>query len=66
MRSSRHFSFLNSPKKLVFVCIEGSTFIGVSGTTIPYCLFVTFCAFTRLSPCAFAVFGAFGACKIFL
>ena len=30
-------SFLNSPKKLVFVCIYGSTIIGVVGSPYPYC-----------------------------
>ena len=35
MRSSRHFSFLKVPKKLVFVCIEGSTFVGVVGPLYP-------------------------------
>ena len=32
MRSSRQFSFLNGPNKLVFIRMHGSTFIG---TTIP-------------------------------
>ena len=58
-------SFLNGPKKLVFVRIYKSTFIGVVGPPYPYCLLVAFCAFAWLRLCAFGAFGAFGACKIF-
>ena len=58
----RKNSFLNSPKKLVFVRMYGSTIIGVVGPPYPYCSLVAFCAFAWLRLCAF---GAFGACKIF-
>ena len=57
--------FLNGPKKLVFVRIYRSPIIGVAGPPYPYCWLVEFCAFTWLRLCAFGVFGAFGACKIF-
>ena len=57
--------FLNGPKKLVFVRIYRSPIIGVAGPPYPYCWLVEFCAFTCLRLCAFGVFGAFGACKIF-
>ena len=87
MRSSRQFqtsslknSFLNGPKKLVFVRMYGSTIIGVVGPPYPYCSLVAFCAFAWLRHCAFGAFGAscfafawlrlcafgaFGACKVF-
>ena len=55
-------SFLNGPKKLVFVRMYGSNIIGVVGPPYPYCSLVAFCAFAWLRLCAF---GAFGACKIF-
>ena len=45
MRSSRQFSFLNSPDKLVFVCMYGSTFTGLVGPQYPYYSLVAFCAF---------------------
>ena len=45
MRSSRQFSFLDGPSKLVFVRIEESTFTGLVGPLYPYCLLVAFCAF---------------------
>ena len=60
MRSSRQFSFLNSPKKLVFVHMYGSTITGLMGPPFPHCLLVAFCAFL----CFFVLFGAFGMCKI--
>ena len=45
MRSSRQFSFLNGPNKLVFVRMYGSTITGLVGPPYPYCLLVAFCAF---------------------
>ena len=36
MRSSRQFSFLNGPKKLVFVRMYGSTITGLVGPPRPY------------------------------
>ena len=45
MRSSRQFSFLNGPNKLVFVRMYGSTITGLVGPPHPYCLLVAFCAF---------------------
>ena len=45
MRSSRQFSFLNGPKKLIFVGMYGSTITGLVGPPYPYCLLVAFCAF---------------------
>ena len=51
--------FLNGLKKLVFVRIYKSAFIGVVGP--PY--FVAFCAFAWLRPRAFCAFCAY---KIFL
>ena len=40
MRSSRQFSFLNGPNKLVLVCMYRSTITGY-----PYCSLVGFCFF---------------------
>ena len=48
MRSLRQFSFLNSPKKLVFVRMYESTISGVVGPTYPYCSLVVFCVFAIL------------------
>ena len=45
MMSSRQFSFLNGPNKLVFVRMYGSTITGLVGPPYPYCLLVAFCAF---------------------
>ena len=45
MRSSRQFSFLSSPNKLVFARMYGSTITGLVGPPYPYCLLVAFCAF---------------------
>ena len=45
MRSSRQFSFLNGPNKLVFVRMYGSTFTGLVGPPYPYYSLVAFCAF---------------------
>ena len=45
MRSSRQFSFLNGPIKLVFVRMYGSTITCLVGRPYPYCLLVAFCAF---------------------
>ena len=45
MRSSRQFSFLNGPNKLVFVRMYGSTFTGLVGPPHPYYALVVFCAF---------------------
>ena len=45
MRSSRQFSFLNGPNKLVFVRMYGSTITGLVGPPYPYCLLAAFCAF---------------------
>ena len=58
-------SFLNGPKKLVFVRMHASTIIGVVGPPYPYCSLVAFCAFGWLGLCAFGAFGALGACKVF-
>ena len=35
MTSSRQFSFLNGPNKLVFIRIEGSTTTGLAGLSYP-------------------------------
>ena len=48
MRSLRQFSFLNSPKKLVFVRMYESTITGVVGPPYPYCSLVVFCVFAIL------------------
>ena len=61
MRSSRPFSFLNGPSKLVFVRIEGSTITGLVGPPYPNCSLVAFCTFVWLHVCAFGAFGAFYA-----
>ena len=45
MRSSRQFSFLNGPNKLVFVGLYGSTFTGLVGPPYPYYSLAVFCAF---------------------
>ena len=45
MRSSRQFSFLNDPNKLVIVRMYGSTFTGLVRPPYPYCSLVAFCAF---------------------
>ena len=45
MRSSRQFSFLNGPNKLVFVRMYRSTFTGLVGPPYPYYSLVAFCAF---------------------
>ena len=45
MRSSRQFSFLNGPNKLIFVRIYESTFTGLVGPLYPYYSLVAFCAF---------------------
>ena len=45
MRSSRQFSFLNGPNKLVFVRMYESTFTGLVGPPYPYYSLVAFCAF---------------------
>ena len=45
MRSSRQFSFLNGPNKLVFVRMYESTFTGLVGPPCCYCSLVAFCAF---------------------
>ena len=45
MRSSRQFSFLNGPNKLVFVRMYGSTFTGLVRPPHLCCLLVAFCAF---------------------
>ena len=57
MRSSRQFSFLNGPNKLVFVRMYGS------GSTIPLlfacsvlCFFVVFSAFWCLFLCIFVLY----------
>ena len=52
MRSSRQFSFLKGPKKLVFVCMYGSTITGFVGPPYPYCLLVAFLCFFVLLVCA--------------
>ena len=45
MRSSKQFSFLTGPNKLVFVRMYGSTFTGLVGPPYPYYSRVAFCAF---------------------
>ena len=50
---------LNSPKKLVFVRIYKSTFIGVVEPPYPYYSLVAFYAFAWLRLCAFCVFWCF-------
>ena len=59
MRSSRQFSFLNGPNKLVFVRIAGSTITGLVGPPYPYCSLAAFCAFACLCPCALVLFVLF-------
>ena len=58
-------SFLNSPKKLVFVRMYESTIIGLVGPPYPCCMLVAFCAFAWLRLCAFGAFGAFGTFSAF-
>ena len=78
MRSSRQFltslfknSFLNGPKKLVFVRMYESTITGLLlvwctgllllllvGPPFPYCSLIAFCAFAWLRLCTFDAFGA--------
>ena len=49
MRSSRQFSFLIGPNKLVLVCMNESTFTGLVGPLYPdysltvLCFFVLYC-----------------------
>ena len=52
MSSSRQFSFLNGPKKVVFARMYGSTITGLVGPPYPYRLLVAFCAFL----CFFVLF----------
>ena len=54
MRSSRQFSFLNGPKKLVFFLMYESNITGLVGPLYPYCLLLAFCAFGVF--CAFLYF----------
>ena len=61
MRSSRLFSFLNGPNKLVFVHIEESTITGLVEPPYPNCSLVAFCTFVWLRLCVFGAFGAFYA-----
>ena len=69
MRSSKQFSFLNGPNKLVFDSMYESTITGLVGPPYSYYSLVAFCAFAWLRLCAFGAFGvffcAFGVCKIF-
>ena len=58
MRSSRQFSFLNGPNKLVFVRMYGSTITGLVGPPYPYCSLVAFCAFGAFL-CVFCAFLCF-------
>ena len=51
----RQNSFLNSPKKLVFVRMYGSTIIGMAEPRYPYCSLVAFCAFAWLRLCPFVL-----------
>ena len=46
-------SFLNGPKKLVFVRMYESTINCVVGPPYPYCSLVAFCNFAWLRLCAF-------------
>ena len=48
MRSSRQFSFLTSPNKLVFAGMYERTFTGLVGPPHPYYSLVAFCAFCAL------------------
>ena len=67
MTSSRQFSFLNGPKKLVFVRMYESTITGLVGPPYPYCSLVAFCTFAWFVLLVLLVFFcAFGVCKIFL
>ena len=45
MKSSRQFSFLTGPNKLVLVRMYESTFTGLVGPPYPYYSLVAFCAF---------------------
>ena len=45
MMSSRQFSSLNGPNKLVFVRMYGGTITGLVAPPYPYCLLVAFCTF---------------------
>ena len=45
MKSSRQFSFLTGPNKLVLVRMYESTFVGLVGPPYPYYSLVAFCAF---------------------
>ena len=47
MRSSRQFSSLNGPNKLVFLGMYGSTFTGLVGPLYPYHLLVAFFAYLQ-------------------
>ena len=62
MRSSRQFSFLNGPNKLVFILIYGSTITGLVRPPYPYCLLVAFSAFAWLHLCALVLLVLFCAC----
>ena len=61
MRSSRQFSFLNGPNKLVFVRIYGSTITGLVRSPYPYCLLVEFSDFVWLHLCALVLLVLFCA-----
>ena len=61
MRSSRQFSFLNGPNKLVFILIYGSTITGLVRPPYPYCLLVAFRAFAWLHLCTLVLLVLFCA-----
>ena len=57
MRSSRQFTFLNGPNKLVSVRMCRCTFTGLVGPPDPYCSLVALCAFGAFL-CFFVLFCA--------
>ena len=57
MRSSKQFSFLNGPNKLVFDSMYESTLTGLVGPPYSYYSLVAFSAFAWLRLCGFPAFG---------
>ena len=59
MRSSRQFSLINGPNKLVFVRLEEHTITSLVGPQYSCCSLVAFCTFAWFCLCAFGAFSGF-------
>ena len=62
MRSSKQFSFLNGPNKLVFDSMYESTLTGLVGPPYSYYSLVAFSTFAWLRLCGFPAFGGVFLC----